>query len=260
MIFFIEFESLPDRFELALKNRNVKNKLNNKNIEIYVDKCPKSSGELIALKSIEFEYENELGKKIQDLLILGNFMKQFDFVLPIKYYSLESNEKSKVFRLHYIMELADSTLADELNSRRKKKLSFTFIELVNISKSLCQIFMELQKNNLVHGNLKPENILYVKGNMKLSDFTVDEEKLMLNKYNQIKSDKLDEIYSCGAILLQCGLVTDFEYTKENIDLGLEKLKKQQEAWFVEVVKKMLKSSESFSFEEFYNLLNVYQEV
>lgn len=187
-------------------------------------------------------------------------MKKFDFVLPIKYYSLEYSEKSKGFRLHYVMERADSTLAEELNGRRKKKKGFTFIELVNLSKSLCQIFMEFQKNNLVHGNLKPENILYIKGSMKLSDFTVDEEKILKNKFNKVNLDHIDEIYTCGAILLQCGLVTNFEYTKDNIDIGLERLKKQCEPWFAEIIKKMMTSSEGFSFEEFFNLLNVYQEV
>ena len=68
------------------------------------------------------------------------------------------------------MELAQIDLEQEINKRNKKHLYYTQQELFDIIKQLVTCYSLLQKNNISHRDVKPQNILLLNGFYKLCDF------------------------------------------------------------------------------------------
>ena len=68
------------------------------------------------------------------------------------------------------MERSERDMEQELIIRCNNNLFYTENDLINV---LCQIILvlaELQKNNIAHRDIKPQNILIMEGRYKLSDF------------------------------------------------------------------------------------------
>ena len=88
--------------------------------------------------------------------------------------------------LYVIMELATSDWEKEIIKRRKNKNYYEEKELIKILYNLIKTFSELQKINISHRDIKPQNILYFKKNnkFKLSDF--GEAKELKNNINLSK--------------------------------------------------------------------------
>ena len=88
--------------------------------------------------------------------------------------------------LYVIMELATSDWEKEIIKRRKNKNYYEEKELIKILYNLIKTFSELQKINISHRDIKPQNILYFKENnkFKLSDF--GEAKELKNNINLSK--------------------------------------------------------------------------
>ena len=93
---------------------------------------------------------------------------------------------STTFMLYVIMELATSDWEKEIIKRRKNKNYYEEKELIKILYNLIKTFSELQKINISHRDIKPQNILYFKENnkFKLSDF--GEAKELKNNINLSK--------------------------------------------------------------------------
>ena len=68
------------------------------------------------------------------------------------------------------MELAQIDLEQEINRRNKIHLYYTQTELFDIIKQLVTCYSLLQKNNISHRDVKPQNILLLNGFYKLCDF------------------------------------------------------------------------------------------
>ena len=68
------------------------------------------------------------------------------------------------------MELANIDWEKEIKKRREKKQYYTEGELFDILKQLTSTFSLLQKNNITHRDIKPQNILIVNGVYKVCDF------------------------------------------------------------------------------------------
>ena len=68
------------------------------------------------------------------------------------------------------MELAKTDWEREINSRNKKHLYYTQTELFDIIKQLITCYSLLQKNNISHRDVKPQNILIINGLYKICDF------------------------------------------------------------------------------------------
>ena len=77
------------------------------------------------------------------------------------------------------MELALSDWEKEILKRNKEKNYYKEIELINILKKLVIAFTQLQKSNVSHRDIKPQNILVCKNGLKIADF--GEAKKMINK-------------------------------------------------------------------------------
>ena len=97
------------------------------------------------------------GKKIDLVSIIGKQNKQLD---------------PTTFVLYVIMDLADCDWEKELEKRKKKNKYYSEKELFKILFNLIKTFSQLQRINISHRDIKPQNVLFFKENnsYKLADF------------------------------------------------------------------------------------------
>lgn len=103
--------------------------------------------------------------------LLFNFIKKTNSNGVIKVYGAQCEKKNESeFNYYVLMELAEVDWENEIKSRSEKKQNYTEGELLQILKQLVRTFALLQKNNITHRDVKPQNILKVNGTYKVCDF------------------------------------------------------------------------------------------
>ena len=273
---FLPFEIFEKKFELAIKNKQNKSNLPSRKIDIYLNKESHSQNDLYAVKTIESDSMDLIGRKIQSLMIY-NYLINNDICLNVLYYTIGFNEKKitkknqNLFNFSLIMELAESNLADDLATRKNKKMPFSKYEIYTLAENLLAILAKLENLKIVHANLKPENFLLVKGKYKLADFNgtiydkadifLPSQHIITTKYipQEIKNkisekqefeinySKLD-VFSLGAILLECSEGNEADeitsFTQEKIEERINKISSKYDIWFIEILQTMLENDES----------------
>ena len=95
----------------------------------------------------------------------------------IKYYGTFMDAESK----YILMELCDYSLAKKLNDKKLDQEYFSVKDIKEIFSELNTTFNIMRENNIIHGNLKPENILYLKegseedNRIKIIDFGLSQD-------------------------------------------------------------------------------------
>ena len=162
------------------------------------DLFKKKKEEVRALKIINKE---EIKKNLKNELMKDNIVEEFklwfvnsleneirnmkicmkDNINSVKFYELYDNEKEYAI----VMELCDDNLINLLNT---KNTGFNKDEIYDILNQLNNTFKIMWKNNIIHRDLKLENILIKYENkekskfiVKLSDYGVSRKMLSLSK-------------------------------------------------------------------------------
>jgi serine/threonine protein kinase len=101
----------------------------------------------------------------------------------VKIYGMETKQLDKTTHVMYVlMDLALRDWEKEINIRRSKNMFYTENELLQILKQLVITFAELQRRNISHRDIKPQNILLFPDNtFRISDFGEAKEILSSNK-------------------------------------------------------------------------------
>ena len=81
-----------------------------------------------------------------------------------------NNKDNIQYEYYELMELAEMDWEKEINERRKISKYYTQKELLDIIFQLISALSALQKNHITHRDIKPQNILILKGKYKLCDF------------------------------------------------------------------------------------------
>ena len=106
----------------------------------------------------------------------------------IHIYGIENKKLDKTtFVVYVLMELAICDWEKEISHREKKKKYYSEEELIIILKNLIFTFAELQRRNISHRDIKPQNILLCKDNsLKIADFGEAKEARNRNNIDTIR--------------------------------------------------------------------------
>ena len=160
--------------------------------KIYAIKWLKTN-DLYALKKMDLdEYDVYVFQK--KVRIIQNFIKSTKHNGVIKLYGDKSIpiQNTNQFNYYVIMELAERDFEKEINSRRAAKKYYTEEELLDIIIQLVKTLSLMQKNNITHRDVKPQNILLIKGFYKLCDF--GETKIITGVGPILQSVRGSELY------------------------------------------------------------------
>ena len=134
--------------------------------KIYLVKDTK--GNTYSMKKILLSEELDVKNVISEY----NMCYNFSHPNIIKILGVYSNKLDKTtFVVYVLMEVGISDWEKEINSYKSKKIFYSEADLVNILKQLISSLSFLQKNNISHRDIKPQNILIFKNKIyKLTDF------------------------------------------------------------------------------------------
>ena len=90
-------------------------------------------------------------------------------VISIYGYLCTTN-KNNYYDFYEIMELAEMDWEQEIEQRGKLRIYYSESELMYIMYQIVHTFFLLQKNRITHRDIKPQNIIKVKGKYKIIDF------------------------------------------------------------------------------------------
>ena len=124
-----------------------------------------------AMKIINLKHFEDIEDTQKKLKIIRDFCKLTNSTGIIKTYGdLYEKIGKEGYKYYILMELAQIDLEQEINRRNKIHLYYTQTELFDIIKQLVTCYSLLQKNNISHRDVKPQNILLLNGFYKLCDF------------------------------------------------------------------------------------------
>ena len=131
----------------------------------------KKNNEKYALKKGIIKLMEVVKKRQEEINMLKEFRKKTgsDGVINIYGYLCITN-KLNYFDFYEIMELAEIDWDQEIEQRGKLRIYYPEYELMNIMYQIVHTFSLLQKNHITHRDIKPQNIIIVKGKYKVIDF------------------------------------------------------------------------------------------
>ena len=138
--------------------------------KIYCIEWPKNKKKY-AMKKMILRTMEELNVNQEKTNILFNFIKKTHCNGVIRLYGDQCEQKNEAEYIYYVlMELASIDWENEIKKRSEIKKFYTEGELIKILTQLIESFALLQKNNITHRDIKPQNILIVSNKYKICDF------------------------------------------------------------------------------------------
>jgi len=133
----------------------------------------KRNNKIYALKKSSIGLVENVKKRQEEIRMLKDFRKRTGSDGVIRIYG-DLCLKSKKSRYYYdffeIMELAEIDWDQEIENRSQFNLYYSEYELMEIMGQIVKTFALLQKNHITHRDIKPQNIMIVKGKFKICDF------------------------------------------------------------------------------------------
>ena len=139
-----------------------------------------------ALKIIMAKSERKIKKTKKELKILLDIQNSFSNLNIASIYGITSQQiDSTKYSLYILMELASTDWKEEILERGATNNYYSEYELMSILYSMVKTLSILQRKNISHSDIKPQNILIFKDNSgkkkyKLSDFGNAREILSAN--------------------------------------------------------------------------------
>jgi len=130
------------------------------------------NNELYALKKIKIIGHHELKTIQRRVKLIQNLIRKIGHNGLIKIYGDKFIEMSKGNEYNYyvIMELIETDWDLEIKNRKEKSSYYSEKELLQIIFQLVKTLSLMQKNNVTHRDIKPQNVLVSRGIYKLCDF------------------------------------------------------------------------------------------
>ena len=142
----------------------------------------KINHKIYALKKIVAATKKDIQSLQHEYNILLELLKCDKKISLVNIYGMETKQLDQTtYVLYVLMDLASSDWEKEVLLRQKRRFYYNENELIFILKNLTKTFSQLQKMNISHRDIKPQNILvFNKTNeYKLADFG-EAKELMKN--------------------------------------------------------------------------------
>ncbi|WP_193063728.1 serine/threonine-protein kinase [Oceanobacillus oncorhynchi] len=142
--------------------------------------------------------DNKVLKKLRDEYITNSnvrsrFKREYEITNSlqdiqgvIKLYNFDEN------RMLYEMEKGDYTLAKYVNKSRLKS-----DEKVNFSLQLMTIMADIHRRNVIHRDLSPSNILFINGELKITDFGLGKNVDVIHSHQTLHTNAYGQYYYCA---------------------------------------------------------------
>nr|CAG8494912.1 11930_t:CDS:2 [Entrophospora candida] len=121
----------------------------------------------VALKSFDFS-EKFTNKEFVNELKLHNKAQSHENI--INFYGLTKRPGASTYTL--VLEFANNGTLKEYLRENKENSEFDWKQKIKLAKQLADAISFLHRNNIVHRDLKSDNVLVSDGNIKLSDFGI----------------------------------------------------------------------------------------
>ena len=171
-----------------------------------------SQNELFTMKKLVYSEELDVQSVIKEYKMCYKLKHQN----VVKILGIYSNKLDKTTYVVYVlMEVGMTDWEKEIKTHIEKKIPYKESELIQIIKQLIEVLSFLQKQNISHRDIKPQNILVFKNNVyKLADF--GEAKQIENMTINLASNSLRGTELYMSPLLFNGLRTGQVDIKHNI--------------------------------------------
>jgi len=129
----------------------------------------------------------------------SNILASLDHENIVKTHGTSRNDRHFILVQEY---LSGGTLNDKL------AFQLNWQEILKIASQICQAMIFAHNNRIVHGHLRPTNILFTSdGHVKLTDFSTEDdltsvENAHFYRLNDEPRSKASDIYATGVILYQ----------------------------------------------------------
>ena len=138
--------------------------------KIYLVQWINNDNQFYAMKLEKFnDYEDTQKARCINGIII-NFISKTNSNGVIKIYGDICIKRSNIYYYYTLMEKCERDVEQECIIRNKYLKFYTEKNLIDILFQLILTCSSLQKNNICHGDIKPQNILILNSSYKLSDF------------------------------------------------------------------------------------------
>jgi len=180
-------------------------KLNSFNIQDYTIITQIGEGTFGKIYLVEDKFKNYFSlKKIiaNDEFELEGFEQEYELINQVRHPNILrilATAKTKLdkttYGLYILMETGLSDWEKDIKSRLNLKNYYTEKELIDILKQIVSSLVFLQKNNISHRDIKPQNILIFKNNVfKMADFGEAKKLSMMDTNKQLNTLRGTELY------------------------------------------------------------------
>lgn len=124
-----------------------------------------------AMKKCEIQSLDDLKTREQEIITLQNYITSTGGDGVLKTFGCKCvPNNAGFFDFYEVMELAERDWEREIGKRQISQLFYNEYELMEILKKLVRTFSSLQTNHITHRDIKPQNIMFVNGVLKICDF------------------------------------------------------------------------------------------
>jgi hypothetical protein len=124
-----------------------------------------------AMKKCEIQSLDDLNSRKQEIITLQNYINSTGSDGVLKTYGCKCVPNNVGYYDFYeVMELAERDWEREIGKRQINRLFYNEYELMEILRKLVRTFSSLQTNHITHRDIKPQNIMFVNGVLKICDF------------------------------------------------------------------------------------------
>ena len=158
-----------------------------------------SFGKIYSIQDNNTKSKYALKKIIaHDLLEIKRYQNEFELVYShthaniMKIYNIQYKSLDfSTFSIYVLMELAECDWNCDIKRKIESKTTYKENELISILTSIVRALAFLQRNNIAHRDIKPQNILlYPNGVVKVADFGEAKEIKIAKRQNTLKGTEM----------------------------------------------------------------------